>query len=279
MKVAVIYYSTFGHMVQMAEAIKEGVEKSGNASKVDIFQVAETLSDEVLALMHAPAKATHPIATNDTLTEYDAFLFGIPTRFGTTPAQFRAFWDRTGGLWALGALNGKPAGMFISTGGLGGGQESTAKTFLSQLVHHGMIYIPLGYGAAFPLLTKMDEVHGGSAWGAGTLAGGDGSRQPSKLEKDIAIVQGEQFGKFALRFVKGAGTTPASGATATESAFKSGSKSETAATPGTKSEAAGAGTAAEESKTTKEEAEKDTRAKQNTPAQPEKSLNCKCIIM
>lgn len=269
----------------MAEAIKEGVEKSGSASKVDVFQVAETLSDEVLALMHAPAKATHPIATNNTLTEYDAFLFGIPTRFGTTPAQFRAFWDRTGGLWALGALNGKPAGMFISTGGLGGGQESTAKTFLSQLVHHGMIYIPLGYGAAFPLLTNLDEVHGGSAWGAGTLAGGDGSRQPSKLEKDIAIVQGEQFGKSALRFVKG--ESGAAGATTSGAAGATTSGTAAAATEsGAKSEAAGAGTtskseagadseAAEETK----EPEKDTRAKQNTPAQPEKSLICKCIIM
>lgn len=267
MKVAVIYYSTYGHMVQMAETIKEGVEKSGAASKVDVFQIAETLSDEVLTLMHAPAKAAHPIATNDTLAEYDAFLFGIPTRFGTTPAQFRAFWDQTGGLWALGALNGKPAGMFISTGGLGGGQESTAKTFLSQLVHHGMIYIPLGYGPAFPLLTNFDEVHGGSAWGAGTLAGGDGSRQPSKLEKDIAIVQGEQFGKSALRFVDGEPAATGSGSAAAATAAATGS--------GTDS-----GAAAEEGNTTKPKpVEKDTRANQTTPAQPEKSLNCKCIIM
>lgn len=272
MKVAVIYYSTYGHIIQMAEAIKEGVEKSGAASQVDIFQVEETLSDEVLTLLHAPAKPDYPIATNDTLKEYDAFLFGIPTRFGTTPAQFRAFWDRTGGLWALGALYGKPAGMFVSTASLGGGQESTANTFLSQLVHHGMTFIPLGYGAAFPLLTSFDEVHGGSPWGAGTLAAGDGSRQPSKLEKDIAIIQGEQFGKFASRLVKGELATSSGSATATGSGSGSGSGAAT----GTGSDS---GAAAKEAASKPTPAEKDTRANQAKPAQPEKTLSCKCIIM
>ncbi|RLV84002.1 Flavoprotein-like protein YCP4 [Meyerozyma sp. JA9] len=272
MKVAVIYYSTYGHIIQMAEAIKEGVEKSGAASQVDIFQVEETLSDEVLTLLHAPSKPDYPIATNDTLKEYDAFLFGIPTRFGTTPAQFRAFWDRTGGLWASGALYGKPAGMFVSTASLGGGQESTANTFLSQLVHHGMTFIPLGYGAAFPLLTSFDEVHGGSPWGAGTLAAGDGSRQPSKLEKDIAIIQGEQFGKFASRLVKGESATSSGSATATGSGSGSGSGAAT----GTGSDS---GAAAKEAASKPTPAEKDTRANQAKPAQPEKTSSCKCIIM
>lgn len=182
----------------MAESVKKGVEAAGG--KAEIFQVPETLSEEVLAKMHAPAKPNYPIATLDTLTGYDAFLFGVPTRFGNYPAQWKAFWDSTGGLWANGSLYGKPAGFFVSTGTPGGGQETTIVNSLSVIVHHGMIYVPLGYAKAFPQITKMDEVHGSSPYGAGTFAGGDGSRQPSALELEIASIQGKSFYETIQKF-------------------------------------------------------------------------------
>lgn len=185
MKIAIIQYSTYGHITQLAKAVQKGVADAGY--KADIFQVPETLPQEVLDKMHAPAKPTDiPIATNDTLTEYDAFLFGVPTRYGTAPAQFFEFWGATGGLWANGSLAGKPAGVFVSTSGQGGGQETTVRNFLNFLAHHGMPYIPLGYANAFALQSSMEEVHGGSPYGAGTFANVDGSRQPSTLELEIA---------------------------------------------------------------------------------------------
>lgn len=199
MKVAIIAYSTYGHIFTLAKAVKQGVESSG--AEVDIFQIPETLSEEVLQKMHAPAKPDYPIATNDILTSYDAFLFGIPTRFGTFPAQFKAFLDATGGLWASGALHGKPFGLFVSTGTPGGGQEVTIRNTLALFVHQGMIYIPLGYKNAFGQITNLEEVHGSSPWGAGAFAGGDGSRQPSELELEIATIQGKTFVESAERFV------------------------------------------------------------------------------
>ena len=182
----------------MAEAVKKGVEAAGG--EATIFQVPETLSEEVLTLLHAPPKPDYPIATNDTLTSYDAFVFGIPTRFGNYPAQFKAFWDATGGLWASGALYGKPAGIFVSTGTPGGGQEVTALNALSVLVHHGIIYVPLGYAKAFPQITSFEEVHGSSPWGAGTFAGADGSRSPNKIELEIAEIQGKSFYETIQKF-------------------------------------------------------------------------------
>jgi NAD(P)H:quinone oxidoreductase type IV len=122
-----------------------------------------------------------------------SFLFGIPTRYGNFPAQFKAFWDATGQLWASGALSGKYAGLFISTGTAGGGQESTALNALSTLAHHGIIYVPLGYAHSFAQSSNLSEVHGGSPWGAGTFAGADGSRLPSPLELEIATIQGKSF--------------------------------------------------------------------------------------
>lgn len=190
-KVAIVIYSLYQHIAKLAEAQKAGIEAVGGTAV--IYQVAETLSPEILKLLHAPPKPDYPIATPKTLTEYDGFLFGVPTRFGNYPAQFKTFWDQTGGLWASGALHGKYAGFFTSTGTPGGGQEITISNSLSVIVHHGIIYVPLGYGALFPKLANLDEVHGGSPWGAGTFAAGDGSRQPSKLELEIAEGQGGQF--------------------------------------------------------------------------------------
>ncbi|KAK9471428.1 protoplast secreted protein 2 [Dipodascopsis tothii] len=145
--------------------------------------------------MHAPPKPAYPIATPETLTQNDAFLFGVPTRFGNFPGQWKAFWDHTSSLWATGALAGKYVGQFVSTASLGGGQESTFYSTLSTYIHHGMIFVPLGYASAFGELTDLSEVHGGSPWGAGMFAGADGSRQPSDLEKKIATIQGESFYK------------------------------------------------------------------------------------
>lgn len=196
-KVAIIIYSMYHHIATLAESVKAGIETKG--STADIFQVPETLPEEVLAKMHAPPKPDYPIASTQTLEEYDYFVFGIPTRYGNFPAQWKAFWDTTGGLWAKGALQGKIASVFVSTGTPGGGQETTVINALSTLTHHGIIYVPLGYGVAFPLLTNLNEVHGSSPWGAGTFAGPDGSRQPTDLEKKIAVVQGEYFASTIAR--------------------------------------------------------------------------------
>lgn len=120
--------------------------------------------------MYAPAKPDVPVITPEILATYDAFLIGIPTRYGNFPGQWKAFWDATGGLWAAGALWGKYAGVFVSTAGPGGGQESTVIAAMSTLAHHGIIYVPLGYKPAFEQISRLSEVHGGSPWGAGSFA-------------------------------------------------------------------------------------------------------------
>ncbi|QPG75933.1 flavodoxin-like fold protein [Brettanomyces nanus] len=192
-KVAIIIYTLYNHIGRMAESVKSGVDAQGFESK--IFQVPETLPKEVLKAMHAPEKPPYEIATRDTLSGYDAFLFGIPTRFGNMPAQFKTFWDTTGGLWVNGGLYHKPFGVFVSTG-TGGGNESTVMNNLSSFIHHGMVFVPLGYAKVFPELTNLNEVHGGSPWGSGTFAGADGSRNPTELELKIAKLHGTEFGKY-----------------------------------------------------------------------------------
>jgi len=192
-KIAIVYYSMYGHIKQLADAELKGIQEAGGDAK--LFQVAETLSEDVLAKMHAPPKPADVPVLDDpaTLEEFDGVLFGIPTRYGNFPAQFKTFWDKTGKQWAQGSFWGKHAGMFVSTGTLGGGQESTMIAGMSTLVHHGFIYVPLGYKTTFAQLSNLDEVHGGSPWGAGTFSAGDGSRQPTKLELDIATAQGKAF--------------------------------------------------------------------------------------
>lgn len=181
----------YGHILKLAEAEKKGIEAAGGQAV--IYQVQETLPQEVLTKMHAPPKSDYPTATPATLTEHDAFLFGIPTRYGNMPAQFKTFWDATGQLWQSGALDGKKAGVFVSSASLGGGQETTGLQLLSTLTHHGIIFVPLGYANTFADSSNLTEVHGGSAWGAGTVTGGDGSRQPSELELRVAETQGRVF--------------------------------------------------------------------------------------
>ncbi|KAI0311176.1 1,4-benzoquinone reductase [Amylostereum chailletii] len=190
-KVAIVIYSLYGHIAKVAEAEKAGIESAGGSAT--IYQIAETLSAEVLTALHAPPKPDYPILAPSDLANFDAFLFGIPTRYGNLPAQWKAFWDATGQLWASGALFGKYAGVFVSTAALGGGQETTALSTLSTFAHHGITFVPLGYATTFAQLSNLSEVHGGSAWGAGTLAGTDGSRQPSALELEVATIQGKGF--------------------------------------------------------------------------------------
>jgi NAD(P)H dehydrogenase (quinone) len=190
-KVCIIIYSLYHHIAQLAEEEKKGIEKAGG--EATIYQVPETLGPEVLTAMHAPKKPAYDTIKAADLPNYDAFLFGIPTRYGNFPGQWKAFIDTTGGLWASGALHGKYVGVFVSSGTQGGGQEVTASNAMSTFVHHGMIFVPLGYKNAFGILADHSEVRGGSPWGAGTFAGGDGSRQPSENEKKLAFIQGETF--------------------------------------------------------------------------------------
>ncbi|GME70166.1 unnamed protein product [Ambrosiozyma monospora] len=196
-KVAIVIYSLYHHIATLAKEVKKGVEATG--ATADIFQVPETLSPEILKLLHGPARPDIPVISDpNVLKEYDGILFGVPTRFGNFPAQLKAFIDSTGGLWASGALYHKTAGFFVSTG-TGGGVEMTAVNGLSTLAHHGMIYVPLGYTKAFAELTDLTQVKGASAWGSGTIAGSDGSRQPSELELKIAKIQGEEFAKVTKK--------------------------------------------------------------------------------
>ncbi|KEY64252.1 hypothetical protein S7711_09044 [Stachybotrys chartarum IBT 7711] len=199
-KIAIVFYSMYGHIRQLAEAEKKGIEKAGGTA--DLYQLPETLPEEVLGKMHAPPKPTDiPVLEKpETLKEYDAFLLGIPTRYGNFPAQWKVFWDKTGGIWASGGYYGKMAGLFISTGTLGGGQESTAIAAMSTLAHHGIVYVPFGYAKAFGQMSGLTEVHGGSPWGAGTFAGADGSRQPSAVELEIAEAQGTGFYETVAKY-------------------------------------------------------------------------------
>jgi NAD(P)H dehydrogenase (quinone) len=191
-KVYIIYYSMYGHIAAMARAVKKGVDSVEGVEGV-LYQVAETLPAEVLEKMHAPAKAEDvPIADPHTIDQADGFVFGFPTRFGMMCAQMKAFFDATGGHWAKGALAGKAASMFTSTASQGSGQETTLMTAVTQLAHHGMIYVPTGYGAGGNMFT-LDEVKGGGPWGAGTFAGPTGARNPSEMELEQAEYEGKNL--------------------------------------------------------------------------------------
>lgn len=195
-KVYIVYYSTYGHVEKLGQQIKKGAE-SVEGVEAKLWQVPETLPDEVLEKMQAPPKSDVPIISPSELVEADGLLFGFPTRFGMMAAQFKAFMDSTGTLWRNQQLAGKPAGIFYSTGSQGGGQESTPLTAITQLVHHGMLFVPIGYtfGAG---MFEMEKVKGGTPYGAGTFAG-DGSRQPSELELDLAFHHGKYFAGIAKK--------------------------------------------------------------------------------
>jgi len=201
-KLAIVYYSTYGHITKLAETIAAGAHKVEGVT-VDIYQVPETLPEDVLAKIHAPPKAAHPVASPQTLEGYDGFLLGIPTRYGVWPAQWKTFWDATGQIWQKGGYHGKVGGLFVSTASQHGGIETTALTALTVFAHHGITYVPFGYAEAFADLTVLTEVVGASPYGAGTHAGGDGSRQPSERELRIATQQGESFARTLKKFTGG----------------------------------------------------------------------------
>ena len=210
--IAIVIYSMYHHIATLAEEVKQGVEATGN--KATIYQVPETLTEDVLAAMHAPEKPSYAIATPETLVQADGIIFGFPTRFGSMPAQLKSFIDSTGGLWANGSLYQKPASAFISTG-TGGGKETTVYSLLSTLTHHGMLYVPLGYAAVFSEITDLSIIQGSSPWGAGTVAASDGSRQPTDTDLAIAKKQGTEFANVVAKITKApAASTPAKKASA-----------------------------------------------------------------
>ncbi len=193
-KILVLYYSMYGHVETMAQAVAEGARRIGGV-EVTIKRVPETMSAEVFANAGGKTQDT-PVATPQELADYDAIIIGTPTRFGNMAGQMRTFLDQTGGLWANGALRGKIASVFSSTG-TGGGQEQTITSTWTTLAHHGMVIVPIGYGS--PELFDISQVRGGTPYGATTIAGGDGSRQPSEAELNIARYQGEHVAGLAVK--------------------------------------------------------------------------------
>ncbi|WP_423382639.1 NAD(P)H:quinone oxidoreductase [Burkholderia sp. LMG 32019] len=185
-KVLVLYYSSYGHVETMAQHIAEGA-KSVPGVEVTLKRVPETI----------PVDQAAPVATVDELPEYDAIIFGTPTRFGNMAGQMRTFLDQTGGLWMKGALVGKIGSVFASTGTQHGGQETTITSFHTTLLHQGMVIVGVPYACSG--LVNMNEITGGTPYGATTLAGADGSRQPSANELEIARYQGKHVAELASK--------------------------------------------------------------------------------
>ncbi len=202
MKIQVIFYSTYGHVYRMAEAVAEGAKQVAGA-EVSVYQVAELMPDAALEKSGAKAArqafAHIPVAQPQQLVDADAIIFGTPTRFGNMASQMRNFLDQTGGLWAKGALIGKVGSVFVSTGTQHGGQETTITSFHTTLLHQGMIIVGVPYSCQE--LVNMNEITGGSPYGAGTLAGGDGSRQPTANELAIARFQGKHVAEITRKLV------------------------------------------------------------------------------
>lgn len=195
-KVLVLYYSSYGHIEQMADAIAEGARSAG--AEVDIRRVAETAPEAVVKAAGFKADSAHPVIEGvDRLAEYDAIVVGSPTRFGRLSSQMAAFLDTAGGLWARGALNGKVGAAFTSTATQHGGQEATLFSLITNLLHFGMTIVGLDYGFAGQM--GVDEVKGGSPYGATTISAGDGSRQPSRVELDGARYQGKRVAETAAK--------------------------------------------------------------------------------
>jgi NAD(P)H dehydrogenase (quinone) len=194
-KILVLYYSMYGHIETMAGAVAEGA-RSVEGTEVIVKRVPETMPPDVAKKAGAKLDQTAPVASPKELGDYDAIIFGSPTRFGNMTAQMRNFLDQTGGLWVKGTLVGKVGSVFTSTG-TGGGNESTIISFVTTLMHQGMIYVGLPYSC--PELSDISEVKGGSPWGAATIAGSDGSRQPSAKELAQARFQGNHVASIAKK--------------------------------------------------------------------------------
>lgn len=200
MNIAIVYYSMYGHIRTMAQAAAEAINQLPGMTAT-VYRVPETLPDEVLAKMgaldSAKAQADVPLATPEILAKADGVLFGTPTRFGNMTGQMRQFLDSTGGLWMQGALVGKPAGVFTSSGTQHGGQESTILTFIPTLMHQGMVVVGLPY--SFQGQMGVDEIVGGSPYGASTIAGADGSRMPSARDLDGVRFQARHLAEIARK--------------------------------------------------------------------------------
>lgn len=194
-KILVLYYSMYGHIETMANSIADGA-RLVQGTEVTVKRVPETMNEEAFRNAGGKAEQAAPVATVQELADYDAIIIGTPTRFGNMAGQMRTFLDQTGGLWAKGALAGKIASVFTSTG-TGGGQEMTITSTWTTLAHHGMIIVPIGY--TNPALFDISQVGGGTPYGASTIAGGDGSRQPDERELGIAKHQGEYVAKVAVK--------------------------------------------------------------------------------
>ena len=194
-RILIVYHSMYGHIEAMAKAVAEGARGVAGV-EVRVKRVPETMDAAVFKAAGGKVDQQAPVATPAELAEYDAIIVGTPTRFGNMSAQMRNFFDQTGGLWAKGALAGKVASVFTSTG-TGGGQEMTITSTWTTLAHHGMIIVPIGYTT--PALFDVSQVGGGTPYGASTIAGGDGSRQPDERELGIARHQGEHVAKIAAR--------------------------------------------------------------------------------
>jgi len=194
-KVLVLYYSTYGHIEQMANAVAEGARAAG--ATVEVKRVPETVPEEVAQKGHFKLQQDAPLATVDELPGYDAIIIGAPTRYGRIPSQMAAFLDQTGGLWARGALNGKVGAAFTSTATQHGGQETTLFSIITNLLHFGMTIVGLPYSYAGQM--SLDEIVGGSPYGASTIAGGQGQRQPSEIELGGARHQGELVARTAAK--------------------------------------------------------------------------------
>ncbi len=194
-KVLILYYSSYGHIEQMAAAAAEGVREAG--AEAVIKRVPELVPEEVAKASHFKLDQAAPVATVAELPEYDAIILGVPTRFGNMPAQMKNFLDQTGGLWAQGKLIGKVGSVFTSTATQHGGQESTILSTHTVLLHHGMVVVGLPY--SFQGQMALDQVTGGSPYGASTIAAGDGSRQPSENELAGARFQGKHVAGIAAK--------------------------------------------------------------------------------
>lgn len=195
-RILVLYYSTYGHVERMAEAVAEGARSVGG-TEVVVKRVPEIMPRDVAEKAGAKLDQSAPVAEVAELPDYDAIVFGTPTRFGNMAAQMRNFLDQTGGLWQRGALVGKVGSVFTSTASQHGGQETTITSFHTTLLHHGMVIAGVPYTC--PGLTKMGEVSGGTPYGASTLADGDGSRLPSENELEIARFQGRHVAELTRK--------------------------------------------------------------------------------
>lgn len=194
-KILVLYYSTYGHIEKMANAIAEGAREAG--ATVDIKRVPETAPEEVARSSHFKLDQAAPVATIADLEGYDGIIVGAPTRFGRMPSQMASFLDQAGGVWARGALNGKVGAAFTSTATQHGGQETTLFSIITNLLHFGLVVVGLPY--SFQGQMRLDEVTGGSPYGASTIAAGDGSRQPSENELAGARFQGREVARVAQK--------------------------------------------------------------------------------